>query len=145
MRRSLFLAFCCASGMLWSQGVPPPNAGDLKSPRVFAPDDGKVRTMANGGKSRDVLRGALLTGEPVNVHESVQQPGTTPNAMHTIAHSEFILVREGTLLYEHDGMAERAETGSLIYVPQGTLHTVRNAGGSAAKYVVIAMGGDAAK
>ncbi len=85
----------------------------------------------------------LATGEAIGVHESMQPEGTKPNPLHTIAHSEFILVREGTLAFMHDGLEEKAGPGSLIYVHEGTLHTVRNIGDGPAKYVVIAIGGDA--
>ncbi|MGI4757636.1 MAG: cupin domain-containing protein [Janthinobacterium lividum] len=98
--------------------------------------------MANGGESRSIVRATLATGEAVSVHESTQIAGTTPNSPHTIQHSEFILMREGTLAFEHDGISEQAGPGSIIYVAYGTLHTVRNVGTVAATYTVIAIGGD---
>jgi mannose-6-phosphate isomerase-like protein (cupin superfamily) len=112
---------------------------------VFTIEAGSVRTMPNGGQSRDILQGTVTTGEPITVHESTQPAGTKPNPPHTIQHSELILVREGTLAFEHDGLAEKAGPGSIIYVAYGTLHTVRNIGDGPAKYVVIAIGGDAKK
>lgn len=98
--------------------------------------------MSNGGESRSILRGALATGEAVTVHETIQTPRTKPNPPHAIQHSEFILVLEGTLAFEHDGLSEQAGTGSVIYVAYGTLHTIRNIGTVAAKYTVMAIGGD---
>ncbi len=98
--------------------------------------------MANGGESRDILHAALATGEAVSIHESTQMPGIKPNPPHTIQHSEFILVREGTLAFEHDGLSEQAGPGSVLYVAYGTLHTVRNIGNTPARYMVIAIGGD---
>jgi quercetin dioxygenase-like cupin family protein len=101
--------------------------------------------MANGGQSRDILHAALATGEAVGIHESVQVAGAKPNPPHAIQHSEFILVREGTLAFEHDGLTEKAGPGSILYVAYGTLHSVRNVGDTPAKYVVIAIGGDQKK
>ena len=118
---------------------------ELAKSRVFTPEEGSVRTMTNGAQSRDIVHGTLATGEVVAVHESTQLSGTKPNAPHTIQHSEFILVREGTLSYEHEGVAEKAGPGRLIYVAAGTLHTVRNAGDTPAKYVVIAIGSNPKK
>jgi mannose-6-phosphate isomerase-like protein (cupin superfamily) len=115
---------------------------ELAKARVFPADQGKVNVMANGAESRNVLHVALATGEAVSLHESTQMPGTKPNPPHTIQHSEFILVREGTLAFEHDGLSEQAGPGSVIYVAFGTLHTVRNIGSTTAKYMVIAIGGD---
>ncbi len=119
--------------------------GDLAKSRVFTPEQGNTRKMANGGQSRDIVHAVLATGEAVGIHESVQMPGTKPNPPHTIQHSEFILVREGTLAFEHDGLTEKAGPGSIIYVAYGTLHTVRNVGDTPARYVVIAIGGDQKK
>ena len=101
-----------------------------------------LRRMANGGESRQALRGVLLTGESVDVHESTLPVGSAPNPPHVSKHSEFILVQEGVLEYLHDGKLDQARPGDVIYVALGTLHTVRNAGASAVKYVVVALGGD---
>ena len=136
-----------ACGLLVAQ-APAVNAtskGDLMASRVFTQAAGSIRTMANGGQSRDILYGTLATGEAINVHESTQPAGAKPNPLHVIEHSELILVREGTLAFMHDGLEEKAGPGDLIYVAHGTLHTVRNIGDGAAKYVVIAVGGDTKK
>jgi quercetin dioxygenase-like cupin family protein len=65
--------------------------------------------------------------------------------LHKIQHSEFIVVEQGTLEFEHDGKAERAGPGSIIYVAFGTEHAIKNAGDGPAKYVVIQIGGDTKK
>lgn len=109
---------------------------------MFRADAMPLRRMANGGESRDAVRGVLLTGEPVDVHESTLPVGSAPNAPHVSKHSDFILVQEGVLEYLHDGKLDRVRPGDVIYVALGTSHTVRNAGESPAKYVVIAIGGD---
>ena len=67
------------------------------------------------------------------------------SALHAIQHSEFIVVQEGTLEFDHDGKAERAGPGSIIYVAFGTVHSVKNMGDGPAKYVVIQVGGDTKK
>lgn len=103
--------------------------------------------MANGGESRDVAHGTLATGETVNVHESTQVVGATPNPPHVIEHSEFICIREGEVEFQHevDGkmLSEKVGPGGVIYVALGTRHTVKNVGNVPAKYFVIAIGGDA--
>ena len=132
-------------GFAQSHDAPATGTGDLATTRVFSPEQGTVRNMANGGKSRDILRAALATGEPIGIHESMQPVGAAANPPHTIQHSEFILVREGTLLFEHDGVSDEARAGSIIYVAYGTMHTVRNVGNTPAKYVVLAIGGDQKK
>jgi mannose-6-phosphate isomerase-like protein (cupin superfamily) len=122
--------------------VPPVAAGVLSQSRVYAVDQMPARKMANGGESRDVLRGTLTTGETVGVHESQQPAGMVPNPPHTIQHTEVIAVLEGTLAFEHDGKSEKVGPGGVIFVASGTLHTVRNVGEGTAKYCVVQVGGD---
>jgi mannose-6-phosphate isomerase-like protein (cupin superfamily) len=101
-----------------------------------------VREMPNGGKSWNILHGELATGEIIALHESTQPAGLAPNPPHTIQHSELIFVREGTLLFEHDGKSQRVDAGGIILVAFGTRHTARNIGDGPANYLVIAIGGD---
>jgi quercetin dioxygenase-like cupin family protein len=99
--------------------------------------------MPNGAQRWNILSGVLPTGEAIEVHESLQPAGIPPNPPHSIQHSELILVLEGTLLFEHDGKSEKVGAGGLIYVALGTRHSARNVGDRQARYVVIAIGGDA--
>ena len=144
MKRLAYFLLFTGCGALLAQAPPVSGAGmgDLTKARVFKADEGGIRTMANGGQSRDIVHGTLQTGEVVGIHESTQPAGTKPNPLHTIQHSELILVREGTLAFVHDGKEEKAGPGDIIYVYYGTNHTVRNIGDVPAKYVVIAIGGD---
>jgi mannose-6-phosphate isomerase-like protein (cupin superfamily) len=122
--------------------APAAGAGVLSQSRVYPMDQMPVRKMANGGESRDVLRGTLTTGEVVAVHESQQPAGMAPNPPHTIQHTEVMVVVEGTLAFEHDGKLDKVGPGGVIFVASGTLHTVRNIGDGPAKYCVVQMGGD---
>lgn len=122
---------------------PAPGSAVLSQARVYLPDQMPERKMANGGISRDVLRGTLATGEYVTVHESEQPAGMTPNAPHTIQHAEVTVVLEGTVAFEHDGKSEKVGAGGVIFVTPGTLHTLRNVGEGRAKYCVIQVGKDA--
>ncbi len=117
----------------------------LTSSRVFPLAAMPERKTANGGESRDVLRGVLATGEVVAVHESMQPAGATPVPMHVIQHSELLLVQEGTVGFEHDGITEKVGAGGVIYVALGTLHRVKNVGDGPAKYFVVQVGGDTKK
>jgi mannose-6-phosphate isomerase-like protein (cupin superfamily) len=102
-----------------------------------------ARKQANGGESRNVIHGALATGEHVNVHESMQPVGVEANPQHAIQHSEFVLVREGMLEFEREGApSQTVGPGGVIYVTFGTKHTVKNVGDVPAKYFVVAIGGD---
>ena len=75
----------------------------------------------------------------------MQPAGTVPPKLHKNHHSEFIVVQQGMVEYEHDGKAERAGPGSILYIPIGTEHSVKNVGNGPAKYVVLQIGGDTRK
>ena len=127
--------------------APVVGAGTLGPAHAIAYDSMPVRTMANVGESRDIAHGTLATGETVNLHQSMQVAEAAPNPLHVIQHTEFILVREGELEFQHEGangvVSERVGPGGVFYVAFGTNHTVKNVGGVPARYFVVAIGGDA--
>lgn len=114
----------------------------LAASHVFAYDQAPAKTAPNGAVGRNFFTGTLATGEAVAAHETMQPAGMIPNPAHRIQHSEFIVVRAGTLEFHHDGKSERAGPGSIIFVAYGTLHSVKNIGSGPAEYVVIQIGGD---
>jgi mannose-6-phosphate isomerase-like protein (cupin superfamily) len=126
---------------------PVAGGGTVGAARAIPFDQMTVRTMANGGESRDIAHGTLATGESVNLHQSMQVVGATPNPPHAIQHSEFILVREGELEFQHEAggqmVSEKVGPGGVIYVAFGTRHALKNVGTVPARYFVVAMGGDA--
>lgn len=132
------LAACTAAAQ--SSGSNP-----LATSRVFSYDQTPSKTAPSGAVGRSFFVGTLATGEAVAAHETLQPAGMIPNPVHRIQHSEFIVVREGTLEFHHDGKVERAGPGSIIYVAYGTLHSVKNIGKGPAEYVVIQVGGDTKK
>jgi mannose-6-phosphate isomerase-like protein (cupin superfamily) len=132
-------------GLAYGQAAPAAPLATLSEARVYPFADMPVRKMANGGESRDVLRGALATGEAVAVHESVLPVGVPANPQHVIQHSEIITVMEGTVEFERGEKAEKVGPGGVIYVAMGTMHTLKNVGDVPAKYVVVQIGGDTKK
>ena len=117
--------------------APVAGAGTLGPAHAIGYESMAVRTMVNGGESRDIAHGTLATGETVNLHQSMQVAEAAPNAPHVIQHTEFILVREGELEFQHevDGktVSERVGPGGVFYVAFGTNHTVKNVGGVQAR------------
>lgn len=114
----------------------------LSKSEVLSPDQTPVVARANGGKSWNILHGVTATGEAIAAHESLQPAGGSPNPPHEIQHSEIVLVKEGTLLFEHDARSEKVEAGGVIFVAFGTRHAARNIGSGPARYLVLAIGGD---
>lgn len=147
-RRDLMLgmsALAAAYGVAAeAQSGPVAGGGSLGKAKVFSPA-GALQKLPNGSERWMALEGSVTTGETVSVHESVIPAGTPAPPLHTIQHSELSVLVEGTIEYEHDGVTERAEAGSILYIPLGTNHRVRNVGAGTARYFVIAIGGDTKK
>ena len=118
----------------------------LGSARVIALEQTQERRTATG-ESWSIAHGTLATGESVNLHQSMQVAGAPPVQLHVIQHTEFILVREGQVEFQHeiDGKVttEHARPGDVLYIPLGTKHAVRNLGTGPARYFVVGIGGDA--
>ena len=134
------LPLVCAVAQAQTSG-----ANSLASSRAFPYEQMDVKTAPNGVERRSVVTGTLATGETVQVRETMQPAGTAPSALHTIKHSEVIIVQLGTLEFNHDGKVEQVGPGGIIYVAQGTNHFIKNVGDGPAKYVVIQIGGDTKK
>ena len=120
--------------------------GTLGTARAIPMESVAATATANNGERRKMLHGTLATGEPVELHQSMQNPGTPAPALHVIHHSEMILVREGTLKFQHevDGkiVEETVGPGGAFYIAYGTNHAVSNAGAGQARYFVVEVGGD---
>ncbi|HUA97043.1 MAG TPA: cupin domain-containing protein [Terracidiphilus sp.] len=149
MRHLSRIAALCTAAWLagFLSGIAPacaqsPVGNPLARPRVFAYSRMTPKTAPNGAVSRGVFAGTLATGEAVGAHETMQPAGARPVPLHRIRHSEIIVVRQGTVAFEHDGLSERAGPGDIVYVAYGTLHRIRNVGEGPARYVVIQIGGD---
>jgi len=118
-------------------------AGDFAGgAKVFAMGAIPGVKQASGAERKMVFDGKLATGEAISSHLSAAPAGTPAAAAHKIAHSEFIVVMEGTMEFVHDGKTDRAVAGDVIYVAYGTNHQVRNAGDGEARYLVFQVGGD---
>jgi mannose-6-phosphate isomerase-like protein (cupin superfamily) len=144
-RVALLVVVATGSVASEAQTATPAGGNGLAHSEVFPFDQMAVRKMVNGGESRDVLRGALATGEAVAVHESILPVGVPANPQHVIQHSEIITVMEGTVEFERGEKAEKVGPGGVIYVAMGTMHTLKNVGDVPAKYVVVQIGGDTKK
>jgi mannose-6-phosphate isomerase-like protein (cupin superfamily) len=126
--------------------APVAGSGTLGPARAIPFDSVPTAATTNGGDRRVMLRGSLETGEKVEVHQSTQMPGTPAPALHVVHHSEMILVREGTLKFDHelDGkvVSETVGPGGVFYVAYGTKHAASNVGSTPARYFVVQIGGD---
>jgi mannose-6-phosphate isomerase-like protein (cupin superfamily) len=149
VHQSVCLVFFALAGMrcgvAGAQTVAPAGPKVLSQAEVLVFDQMPANKTAAGGEIRNLQHGALTTGETVALHESMLPAGNVSGPQHVIQHSELIVVREGTVMFEHGDKAEKAGPGDVIYVAFGTMHRLRNVGDAPAKYVVIAIGGDTKK
>jgi len=123
--------------------VPPPpgSPGDpvLATQQAFRFNELPVVKTENG-ETRAVTRGVLPTGEAVELHETTLLPGHMPHPAHKHRHSEFIMVREGTMEFDNDGKPERIGPGGVAFAASNIMHGLKNVGATTANYFVIAIG-----
>ena len=137
-----FAAAMEAESQLPASAAPVPAAAAenvLATPRAYAFDQLSV-TKSASGEYRPVVRGVLPTGEAVELHETVLLPGHMPHPPHKHVHSEFMMIREGTVEFDNDGKQERVGPGGVVFAASNVMHGLKNVGEVNANYFVIAIG-----
>jgi quercetin dioxygenase-like cupin family protein len=99
-----------------------------------------VHRSPKGNISRPVIRGTLATGEAIEIHETTLMPGQMPHPAHKHAHSEFMMIREGTVEFLMEGHSKQVGPGGVLYAASNEMHGLKNVGWIPANYFVIAIG-----
>jgi len=122
-----------------AQSTPPAPRNELEHSTVFSIEKLPVKPN-DSGSSQHVAAGKLGTGETVEIHNTTLNPGAMPHAPHRHAHSEFLVIREGTLSWILEKETIPAGPGDILYAASGELHGLKNVGSTVARYNVIAVG-----
>src|SRR3954453_5551694 len=85
-----------------------------------------VKQSSGGATTRPVLHGRLPTGEVVEIHETTLLPGQMPHPAHKHLHTEFMLVREGTVQFAANGLPHELGPGGIAYAASEEMHGLKN-------------------
>ncbi len=89
---------------------------------------------------RDVLKGKLHTGFPIDMHITELAAGKMPHEAHSHEHEEMLCIFEGTLDVTINGKTTRLGPGSSAFVASNEHHGWKNVGDTRARYFVFAFG-----
>lgn len=96
------------------------------APAITEADAGKV-LRAFGDEIRVQLGGAE-TGGQLTVFINTTPPGGGPPPHYHANEDEWFIPQEGRVEFFVDGQWQEVASGSIVYVPRGTVHTFRNIG-----------------
>jgi quercetin dioxygenase-like cupin family protein len=116
-----------------------PEGPVLSAQKAYPFDKLPVKPGPNG-ETRAILQGVLPTGESLEAHETTLLAGHMPHPAHKHRHSELILIREGTIQFDNDGMFERGGAGSVFFAASNIMHGIKNVGETSANYFIVAIG-----
>jgi mannose-6-phosphate isomerase-like protein (cupin superfamily) len=89
---------------------------------------------------RDILEGRTRTGDYLEAHETVLEPGAMPHRPHHHAGEELFLISSGKLEATIAGKKAILGPGSAFFVASNEEHALRNLGATPAQYFVITVG-----
>lgn len=112
----------------------------LSHSQTFSYDHLPITALPNGGTMRKVVSGFLVTGEYIEVHETMLPAGKMPHPPHRHRNSEILFIREGKLEFLNDGTPEPVGSGCVVFTASNVLHGLKNVGTTPATYFVVAIG-----
>ena len=131
---------CLLPALLPAITLPALAAADQPLPSAAFEFDKLPAQILDHAEMRHIMKGTLVTGEHVEVHETTLPPNGFPHAPHHHEHSEMWLIREGTVQLTINGTAHTIGAGGLGFVRSNEEHGIRNVGSKPAPYFVVAIG-----
>lgn len=91
----------------------------------------------NVGARRQVFDTPTPTLERLEMHITTLRPGESPHGPHRHPNEELIIIKEGTVESNIEGVLRRVGPGSVLFHASNEAHTVKNVGTTDATYHVI--------
>jgi len=91
------------------------------------------------GERREVLDAPTATLTHLECHVTTVNPGERPHAPHRHPGEEILVLKEGGLEVEIDGVAHAAGPESVVFFSSGDRHGLKNVGAKPATYYVVRL------
>ena len=137
---ALAVLSCMGLAAKSDKGGDPQSKNVLSRSETFSYDHLPITQLPNGGTMRRVVSGFLVTGEYIEVHESMLPPRKMPHPPHRHRNSEILFIREGKLEFLNDSKSEPIGSGCVVFTASNVLHGLKNVGNTPATYFVVAIG-----
>jgi mannose-6-phosphate isomerase-like protein (cupin superfamily) len=95
--------------------------------------------MAGGAKRYSYVDSPTLTFARLEIHATTMPPGLPASAVHHHPWLEVIVIREGSIEFNLNGLRQTAGPGSIMYIAPNTLQSSRNPGTVPATYTVFSV------
>ena len=92
-------------------------------------------------KGREFFLAATHTGFKIECHETVLGPGLETHPPHQHEHEEIMIVVEGTVEANMDGVKQTVPPGSVVVFGSNRMHNARNAGTTPSRYYIVELRG----
>ena len=135
-RRDLFVATAAVVATVAAMAFAQTTTTPIMGSRVFNWKDMKV-DQTKVGERRAVFDARTTNLNKFEGHITTLNPGEMPHAAHRHAHEEMMIVKEGTLETEQNGVKTRVEAGGIIFQASNDMHGLRNVGAGRATYFVL--------
>jgi quercetin dioxygenase-like cupin family protein len=95
-------------------------------------------------KGRQFFLAATHAGFKIECHETVLGPGLETHPPHKHEHEEIMIVVEGAVEANLNGVEQMALPGSVVVFGSNQMHNARNAGSTPSRYYIVELRGSEA-
>jgi uncharacterized cupin superfamily protein len=103
------------------------------------PSDRIAYTGDEKKKGRRFFLAATHAGFQVECHETILGPGLETHPPHQHVHEEIMVVVEGTVEANLDGVKQTVPAGSVVTFGSNQMHNARNVGTTPSRYYIVEL------